>query len=44
MKTIQLTKEQTQSMYGKSKEMDELLLANFTKEKLSPNLRYRIKQ
>ena len=34
MKTIQLTKEQAQSMYGKAKEMDELLLANFTKEEL----------
>ena len=36
MKTIQLTIEQAKSMYGKSKEMDELLLANFTKQELKP--------
>ena len=34
MKTIQLTIGQAKSMYGKSREMDELLLANFTKEEL----------
>ena len=36
MKIIQLSIEQGKSMYGKSKEMDELLLANFTKEELKP--------
>ena len=33
-KTIKLTLEQARKIYGKSKEMNELLLANFSKEEL----------
>jgi len=34
-KQIELSLEQARSMYGKCKEMDELLLANFSKEELT---------
>lgn len=34
-KTIKLSLEQAKKMYGKSPEMDELLLANFSKEELT---------
>jgi hypothetical protein len=37
-KTIKLSLDQAISMYGKSKEMDELLLANFSKEELTNKL------
>lgn len=35
-KTIKLTLEKAKELYGKSKEMDQLLEANFTKEELKP--------
>jgi len=35
LKQITLTLDKARSMYGKSTEMDELLLANFTKEELT---------